>query len=1253
MRILRQLLKRVESWPGLSGSKNHRRSPRLSSAFSVEILETRWAPATAIIFANQLSSPNGIEAVEVKGTGAIFGYDYTLSVAPGTYEVRTSPNAFGQKSFGTFTIASDSQITATTGALIAVTGGVGFDHAKLATVTIDPSVLSTPTGFQAADIIGFTGAGTRTATYHLPTGTYQVDATAAVFGAKTYGTFTVASDLTISATTGAITPNATTGVTFDLSQLAAVNIDPTVLSDPVGFQVADIAGLTVGGNRAAVYHFPPGTYRLDAPTVAFGTKTYGTFTVGANLRVTQTTGALLAASEGIEFDLTQLAPVNIDPSELSSPSGLQVAGISGLTAGGVRTATYHLPVGTYRVDAPTVAFGTKVYGTFVVGADLGISQFTGVLLPTATGFTFDLDQLAPIQIDPSNLSEPVGVQAADIVGLTAGGGRTVTYHFLPGTYRVDAPSAAFGQKPYGTFTVNSDLTISGVTGVLLPTTTGFTFDLTKLGEVTIDPTLLSQPVGLQAADVLGLTGAGSRRATFHLPVGTYRLDAVATLGTKVYGNFTIAADYSVTQQTGVLLLNNREITFDISKLAVVTVDPTLLSYPTGLQTADIVGLTAGGNRVTTYHLPAGTYRIETPPPAAFGTKYYGTFVVGADLTVSQPTGSLLLNAGTITFDLAKLAAITIDPTALSWPTGFQAADIMGLTAAGTRVSTYHLPAGKYRVDALPSVFGAKPYGTFTVATNLAVTQTTEAVRIENGRLDFDLCALNNVAVTPMDDWQIRGLTFTTDRRLILALPDGEYRVDFPQTDSSIITGDFLLDDLGLSDAAVPQTNPLATLKLLPCPNSPPLLSPISNQSGNEGGTIAFSAAGTDPDGDSLTYSLAPGAPIGALINPSTGAFSFTPSNGPAVFSVTVVVSDDGRENLAASQTFQITVNNVAPIVTALNIFAVAGIPFNNQSVATFDDPGVFDTHTATIDWGDGTSSVGNIAESNGSGVVSGTHTYSPSVLDDFSDFCGAAPPSTSKIISINITDSDLSSTTAKGVAVISSPTSTAGFVGNDLLIVGTAGDDSIVVSAAGTLLNQVNVTLNGMRTGPFAVGGGRRIIVAGLAGDDNLQVAGSVRAATALFGGPGNDRLKGGGGQTVEVGCTGNDLLIGGSANDVLIGGQGFDRIIGRAGEDILIAGFTDYDANVRALSLILTEWNSSASLSAKIARLLGQTNPPAFPFAFPLNTATVHDDGVSDTLVGGTKTSRDGTDLFFHLGRGLNDFLLNPSLAELRIAEI
>ncbi|GAA5505791.1 PKD domain-containing protein [Novipirellula caenicola] len=72
----------------------------------------------------------------------------------------------------------------------------------------------------------------------------------------------------------------------------------------------------------------------------------------------------------------------------------------------------------------------------------------------------------------------------------------------------------------------------------------------------------------------------------------------------------------------------------------------------------------------------------------------------------------------------------------------------------------------------------------------------------------------------------------------------------------------------------------------------------------------------------------------------------------------------------------VTVKNVAPIVTAAPAQTIdEGSPLT-LDVATFTDVGTVDTHTAQIDWGDGSAAIiGTVAQGAGSGIVSGSHTY--------------------------------------------------------------------------------------------------------------------------------------------------------------------------------------------------------------------------------------------------------------------------------------
>jgi hypothetical protein len=99
------------------------------------------------------------------------------------------------------------------------------------------------------------------------------------------------------------------------------------------------------------------------------------------------------------------------------------------------------------------------------------------------------------------------------------------------------------------------------------------------------------------------------------------------------------------------------------------------------------------------------------------------------------------------------------------------------------------------------------------------------------------------------------------------------------------------------------------------PNQAPTLSPIADQAINVNGTLTIQAQATDPDlGQTLTYSLAAGAPAGASINPSTGLVSFQPP-GLGSYAITVIVTDSGSPVLSDSTTFNVVAtDNQAPVV---------------------------------------------------------------------------------------------------------------------------------------------------------------------------------------------------------------------------------------------------------------------------------------------------------------------------------------------------
>lgn len=143
---------------------------------------------------------------------------------------------------------------------------------------------------------------------------------------------------------------------------------------------------------------------------------------------------------------------------------------------------------------------------------------------------------------------------------------------------------------------------------------------------------------------------------------------------------------------------------------------------------------------------------------------------------------------------------------------------------------------------------------------------------------------------------------------------------------------------------------------------------------NEGDEATNSGTVIDADGDTVGLT----ASVGTVINNDDGtwSWSFLTTDGPAESQTVTIWADDGNGG-TSSVNFVLTVNNVAPSVGAIAIdLPVVAVNTEITASASFTDPGTLDTHTAVWDWGDLSTSAGTVAETNGSGTVSGSHIYS-------------------------------------------------------------------------------------------------------------------------------------------------------------------------------------------------------------------------------------------------------------------------------------
>ncbi|MBI4234012.1 MAG: carboxypeptidase regulatory-like domain-containing protein [Chloroflexi bacterium] len=158
------------------------------------------------------------------------------------------------------------------------------------------------------------------------------------------------------------------------------------------------------------------------------------------------------------------------------------------------------------------------------------------------------------------------------------------------------------------------------------------------------------------------------------------------------------------------------------------------------------------------------------------------------------------------------------------------------------------------------------------------------------------------------------------------------------------------------------------------PNQPPTnVNAGGPYSVPEGGSVTLSGLASDPDNDPLTYAWDLDSNGSYETAGQSVAFSAAGLDGPSSKTVGLRVCDD--DNVCVTSSATVSITNVAPTVNAGPDASVS----SGQSYAvssTFTDPGTTDTHTSTVNWGDGSlvQSV-PVSQGAGSGSLSASHTY--------------------------------------------------------------------------------------------------------------------------------------------------------------------------------------------------------------------------------------------------------------------------------------
>jgi RHS repeat-associated protein len=186
----------------------------------------------------------------------------------------------------------------------------------------------------------------------------------------------------------------------------------------------------------------------------------------------------------------------------------------------------------------------------------------------------------------------------------------------------------------------------------------------------------------------------------------------------------------------------------------------------------------------------------------------------------------------------------------------------------------------------------------------------------------------------------------------------------------------------------------------------PFVDSVAGIAASEGAMSSLSASFSDPGGSgpyTAEVSWGDGTNTPAIVSFENGSGTIVAAHSYAdegTFPITVtVIHHNGTTGSAQAIA---SVSNVAPTVTLPDtIDADEGTAVT--VAATFIDPGVKDTHTATINWGDGTTSSGTVTVDTGVARASGTHTY-----QDDGDF----------VVTVTVTDDADDSGTEATTAVV-------------------------------------------------------------------------------------------------------------------------------------------------------------------------------------------------------------------------------------------
>ncbi len=295
-----------------------------------------------------------------------------------------------------------------------------------------------------------------------------------------------------------------------------------------------------------------------------------------------------------------------------------------------------------------------------------------------------------------------------------------------------------------------------------------------------------------------------------------------------------------------------------------------------------------------------------------------------------------------------------------------------------------------------AIIGTQATATFTIDDNDNQQPTADAggpyATVEGVGLTLDGSGSSDTDVGDVltYDWTVNGnaLPSTTSNMATLTWSDLQALGidDGTMAGTSFTVSLIVTDDKGAFNSASDPDSTTLTLT-----NTAPTATLANDGPVDEGSSadVTLSGASDPSNGDlaaGLRYSYdldnngsfddgaGDGTYAGALSSASYTVPATILRDGDSLVTVTArVLDDDGGYT---DHTTVVTVRNVAPVVDAGASQTISEGSTLTLDPATFTDAGVDDTHTATIDWGDGSVvEAGAVTQGAGSGSVAGSHAY--------------------------------------------------------------------------------------------------------------------------------------------------------------------------------------------------------------------------------------------------------------------------------------